>query len=198
MEWISRDNKMTIILCAINVIVFLGLTMIGMTENATFMLEHGAMYVPYVLENQEYYRLFTSMFLHFGIEHLGNNMLLLFIMGTLLEKEMGSVKFTILYLLSGLGGNLLSLWGSLNSGSFAVSGGASGAVFGVIGGVLWVALRNKGRIGNVSSNGLIFMIGLSLYLGYTSTGIDNLAHLGGLLTGIIIAVGICRNRNRKS
>ena len=65
---------MTIMLIGINILVFIALTMIGRTEDGYFMLQHGAMYEPYIIENQEYYRLFTSLFLHFGISHLLNNM----------------------------------------------------------------------------------------------------------------------------
>ena len=61
---------MTITLIGINILVFIVLTMIGRTEDGYFMLQHGAMYEPYIIENQEYYRLFTSLFLHFGISHL--------------------------------------------------------------------------------------------------------------------------------
>ena len=68
---------MTITLIGINILVFIVLTMIGRTEDGYFMLQHGAMYEPYIIENQEYYRLFTSLFLHFGISHLLNNMVLL-------------------------------------------------------------------------------------------------------------------------
>ena len=67
----------TIAIAAANVIVFLYLSFGGMTENGEYMLAHGAMYVPYILENGEYYRLLTSIFLHFGFQHLFNNMVML-------------------------------------------------------------------------------------------------------------------------
>ncbi len=191
-EFKYRNNKMTIILCAINVIVFIGLTMIGMTEDGSFMLEHGAMYVPYVQEYQEYYRLFTSMFLHFGIQHLGNNMLLLVLVGSQLEEAIGIVKFTVIYLLSGLIGNLLSMMGDIWSRDYAISGGASGAIYGVIGAMLWVVIVNKGRVKTLTSQGLMIMIVISLYYGFTSTGVDNLAHVGGLVSGFILSMIMCR------
>ena len=67
----------TILLAAVNVIVFLVLSFLGMTEDGEFMLKHGAMYVPYLIQRGEYYRLFSSMFLHFGYDHLVNNMIVL-------------------------------------------------------------------------------------------------------------------------
>ncbi len=196
-EFKRRNNKVTIIICAINVVVFMGLTMIGMTEDGAFMLEHGAMYVPYVLENQEYYRIFTSMFLHFGIQHLGNNMLLLLLIGSQLEEEMGMVKYTILYLVSGLAGNFLSMADEIKTGEYAVSGGASGAIYGIIGGMLWVVIVNKGRVRTITSQGLLVMIGISLYYGFTSSGIDNLAHIGGLVSGFLLSIIMCRKSNEE-
>ena len=83
----------TVILVMINVAVFLVLSFLGMTEDGGFMVEHGAMFVPYVTEYKEYYRIFTSMFLHFGSGPLMNNMIMLTAAGVPLEKEVGRVKF---------------------------------------------------------------------------------------------------------
>ena len=85
----------TILLAAVNVIVFLVLSFLGMTEDGEFMLKHGAMYVPYLIQRGEYYRLFSSMFLHFGYDHLVNNMIVLVAMGWNLELDIGKVKFLI-------------------------------------------------------------------------------------------------------
>lgn len=98
----------TIAIAAANVIVFLYLSFGGMTESGEYMLAHGAMYVPYILENGEYYRLLTSIFLHFGFQHLFNNMVMLLMIGWNLELEMGRVRYVITYFVSGLAGNILS------------------------------------------------------------------------------------------
>lgn len=187
----------TVILAAANIIVFLGLSFFGMTENTGFMLEHGAMYVPYIVGRGEYYRLFTSMFLHFGYDHLFNNMIVLGTMGWVLESEIGKIKFLIIYFVSGLAGNLLSLWMQIQTGDLAVSAGASGAIFGVIGALLYVAIRNRGHIGDVSGRGLVFMIILTLYYGFTSGGVDNMAHIGGLVAGFFLGILLYWKRNRK-
>ena len=94
----------TILLAAVNIIVFLVLSFLGMTEDGEFMLKHGAMYVPYLIQRGEYYRLFSSMFLHFGYDHLVNNMIVLVAMGWNLELDIGKVKFLIVYFVSGLAG----------------------------------------------------------------------------------------------
>ncbi len=198
MDWLKRDDRVTLIICGINVLVFIGLTCFGMTEDAYFMLGKGALYVPYMTEYGEYYRLITSLFLHFGIEHLGNNMLLLIIVGKQLEPELGSVKFAILYLCAGLGGSALSIWSQVLAQEYVISGGASGAIFGAIGAMLWVVIRNRGNLGSFNSSGLIFMILLSLYSGYTSSGVDNLAHVGGLVVGIFLCALLYRKRDEES
>lgn len=193
----KKTAPCTILLAAVNVIVFFYLTFQGMTEDGAFMLEHGAMYVPYVLGKGEYYRLFSSMFMHFGFEHLVNNMVMLLVIGFTLEREIGTIKFLIIYLLSGLGGNILSAVWDVMSESFAVSAGASGAIFGIVGALLYVAIRNHGRIGEMSGRGLVFMVVLSLYYGFTSGGVDNFAHIGGLLSGFILSVLLYWKRQRK-
>lgn len=184
----------TVALIVINVAVFLILSAMGDTEDAVFMMNHGGMYEPLIVQEHEYYRLFTSMFLHFGMSHLLNNMVLLGALGWNLELETGKIKFLIIYLVSGLGGNLLSLYydQSLPLGERAVSAGASGAIFGLMGALLYVVIVNRGRLGRLSGRGMLFMIALSLYYGLTSTGVDNWAHIGGLVCGFILSVILYR------
>jgi rhomboid protease GluP len=182
----------TTVLIVINVAVFLILSMLGNTEDAVFMLHHGAMYEPLVTEGQEYYRLFTCMFLHFGITHLMNNMVMLGALGWNLEVEIGKIRFIIIYFISGLGGNILSLIAGISAGEAVVSAGASGAVFGLMGALLYVVIANRGRLGRLSGRGMIFMVILSLYFGLTSSGVDNMAHIGGLICGFFLAVILYR------
>ncbi|MCI8320835.1 MAG: rhomboid family intramembrane serine protease [Dorea sp.] len=188
---------MTALLILINAGVFLILSMQGMTEDAEFLLHHGAMYVPYVAEGGEYYRLFTCMFLHFGFEHLMNNMIVLLLVGWNLEEAVGRLKFLLIYVASGLCGNVASAVWDIRTGEYAVSAGASGAVFGLIGALFYVALRNRGRIGDISGRGIIFMIAVMLYYGFSNAGVDNAAHIGGLLSGFFFAVLLYRKRDRK-
>ena len=189
--------SMTALLILINAGVFLILSMQGMTEDAEFVLHHGAMYVPYVAEGGEYYRLFTCMFLHFGFEHLMNNMIVLLLVGWNLEEAVGRLKFLLIYVASGLCGNVASAVWDIRTGEYAVSAGASGAVFGLIGALFYVALRNRGRIGDISGRGIIFMIAVMLYYGFSNAGVDNAAHIGGLLSGFFFAVLLYRKRDRK-
>ena len=185
----------TVALIVINVAVFFIMSLFGNTEDAMFMLEHGAMFEPLITQDHEYYRIITSMFLHFGIEHLLNNMVILGALGWNLELETGKIRYMIIYLVSGIGGNLLSLYIGVSSAEYAVSAGASGAIFGLMGALLYVAARNRGRMGRISGKGVLFMIALSLYFGITSSGVDNAAHIGGLLCGFILAVILYRKKN---
>lgn len=183
------------VIIALNILIFLGFEIIGDTENGIFMYYHGAMYPDAVLQDGEWYRLFTCMFIHFGIEHLGNNMLILFFLGDNLERALGHVKFVLVYLLSGLCGSMLSLLFMVRSNDYAVSGGASGAIFGVIGALIYVVIRNRGRLEDLTTKRLVFMAALSLYYGFTATGVDNLAHVGGLVGGFVLAALLYRKRS---
>ena len=184
----------TVALIVINVAVFFILTMFGDTEDAVFMLQHGAMYEPYIIEGHEYYRIFTCLFLHFGITHLLNNMVLLGALGWNLELEIGKVRFVIIYFASGIIGNIVSLFYDLTLEQPAVSAGASGAIFGLMGALLYVVIANRGRLGRLSGRGMLVMVALSLYFGLTSTGVDNLAHIGGLVSGFLLSVLLYRRK----
>ena len=188
----------TIGIAVANIIVFLLLSFGGRMEDGMYMLEHGAMYVPFVVEYKEYYRLFTCMFLHFGFSHLMNNMLTLVVIGWNVEMFVGKIRFLVIYFLSGLGGNLLSMTVDIWKQDYSVSAGASGAIFGLTGAMLCLAILKHGRAGNITKQGMIVMIFISLYTGFTSGGVDNFAHIGGLLTGCLVTTLLCWKRNSKS
>lgn len=196
----KRENRMawgTVMLAAVNVIIYLWLSFGGATEDAGYMLEHGAMYVPYILEQGKYSCLLTSMFLHFGFRHLINNMFMLLVIGSNLEPEMGTARFLITYMASGLAGNVLSGFLDYRTGEYTVSAGASGAIFGLIGALLYVVIRNQGNVRNISGRGMVVMVVLSLYFGFASTGVDNAAHVGGLAAGFFLAVLLYRKKDRE-
>ena len=181
-------------LIVINVLVFFLLSLRGDTESGYFMLQYGAMYEPLVTEGHEYYRLITSLFLHFGIQHLLNNMVMLGALGYQLENEIGRIKFLLIYFISGIGGNLCSLYWNVSHGEQVISAGASGAIFGLMGALLYIVAVNRGRLGHLSGRGMLIMVALSLYFGLTSSGVDNSAHIGGLICGILITVLLYRRK----
>ena len=181
-----KNGPVTFILVAINIIVFLVLEFMGDTEDGAFMLHNGAMNPYLVLYNHEWYRLFTATFMHFGIDHLGNNMLLLFLLGQIFERAVGTTRYLGIYLGSGLAGSFLSFFYMCLMGKNDIVAGASGAIFGIVGGMIIVVLVNKGRYSGISTKRMIFMAVLTLYFGFATAGTDNVGHLGGLLTGFIL------------
>lgn len=185
--FLASRKKATLSIAAVNAVVFLLFTVMGDTQDGYFMLTHGACFTPAILAG-EYYRLFTGMFLHFGLEHLIYNMVCLIFMGDILEQVLGPVRYLIVYLAGGVAGNLLSMAMELHSGEYVVSAGASGAVFAVIGALLLVILREKGRLGTISFRRMAMMAALSLLQGFTETGTDNVAHIGGFAMGFVLAV----------
>lgn len=178
----------------INIAIFLTVEFTGSSLNTQHMVNWGAAYTPWILQEHEYYRLLTCMFLHFGIRHLGNNMLVLFFVGDCLERSIGKIKYLLIYLLGGIGANIFSLGMEVYRQESVVSAGASGAVFAVIGALLYIVIRNRGRIENFTTRQLMILAALSLYHGVTSAGVDNAAHFGGLVCGFSLCVLLYRRR----
>ena len=183
-----RKEPVTAGLILLNILVFLIVEFTGSSQNTMHMLDCGAAFTPMIIQGGEYYRLFTCMFLHFGIEHLVNNMLVLFVLGSRLERVIGKIRFLLIYLLGGIAGNVVSLLLELKTQEFSVSAGASGAVFAVMGAMIYIVIRNKGWLGDLSMRQILVMAAFSLYFGFTSSGVDNAAHIGGLLAGFVLAV----------
>jgi rhomboid protease GluP len=187
-----QTSGVTILLIAVNVIVFIILEILGDTEDAEFMFLHGADYPPAIVEEGEYWRFLTAAFLHFGFDHLLNNMLILGCAGHFLEEALGHGKYLVLYLVSAVASSILSFGQMYYSGDYAVSAGASGAVFAVIGGLLWVVIRHRGHYGTLTVRGLLFMIALCLYYGIRTAGVDNWSHMGGLASGFVLCMILYR------
>ena len=176
-------------LVVINVIVFLMCTFSG-----NVLYNKGELDVVSVLAGKQYGRLLWAMFLHAGIEHIFNNMVLLFFLGAMIEKVTGHVTFLVLYFLSGIGGNLCSLLVKLLQMDYSASVGASGAIFGLDGVLLAWILLDRQSMPDVTPKRVILMIALSLYSGFTAQNIDNAAHVGGLVTGFLAGLLFCALR----
>lgn len=172
-----------IIIC---VVVFAMMYIIGngSTDNFT-LLKFGAN-LDVAVKHGEYYRLFTSMFLHIGFVHLLFNMYSLLIIGQQVESFFGKWKYLFIYLFSGISGSLLSICFTHNT----ISAGASGAIFGLLGALLYFGYSYRNYLGNVIKSQIIPIILINLLIGFTSTGIDNFAHIGGLIGGVIAAMAM--------
>ncbi len=183
----SYIPKAATCLVAVNVLAWAALSLMGNTESAGFLMDHGAMSVEAVRQG-DWFTLITAMFVHFGLPHLLNNMIILFFLGRYVEQETGPVLFLIVYLLSGLAGNICTYYFYLWSGTDAVSAGASGAIFGLMGWVFGCFIRRKGKLGTMNPRGILIMVFLSVYQGFVSVSTNNLAHISGLLCGLLCAL----------
>ncbi|MGN1145331.1 MAG: rhomboid family intramembrane serine protease, partial [Acetatifactor sp.] len=191
-EW-KKKPIVSATLVIINVIVYIICTFTG-----NLLYNMGRSSVLNVLVDKEYGRIVYSLFLHGNISHLFNNMLILFFLGAMIEKEVGHIRYAVFYFLSGIGGNALSLFVKVMSGDFSGSIGASGAIFGLDGVLLAMVLFFNGRMENVTPVRVVLMIVYSLYSGFTGANVDNAAHVGGLLTGFLAGVVMCVIERRRT
>lgn len=183
--------NINILLIAVNCVIWLWQSSLGDTRSALFMMEHGAMVPEYVLAG-EWYRLFTSMFLHFGAEHLICNMFMQYFLGDMLLRAVSQWRFAVIYLLAGLAGSVTSLAHMLLRADYAVSAGASGAIYGIIGALLWVVLRNKGSFEGISLPRMLLATALYIGYGFGESGVDAWAHLGGAAGGFVLCIILYR------
>jgi len=173
-------------LVSINVIIY----MLDALMNEHLLLA-GNLNVFDVLAGREYGRVLWAMFLHADLNHLFNNMIILLFMGNVLEKAVGHCSFAVIYLMSGICGNICSLIYKLATDRMSLSIGASGAVFGMDGLLLALVLFAGRRISSITPGRVLFMVVLSLYNGFASKNIDNAAHVGGLLAGFLLGCLFC-------
>lgn len=173
---------------AINVIVFIGQQLFPEITEKLVM-------DPFLISAGEYWRLITPVFLHAGVLHIFFNSYILYSLGPNVEQAFGSVRFTLMYLAAGF---------MATAASFALppevrSLGASGAVFGMAG-VLLIYLYRRRRSAFVAQylRSILFFIGINLVFGFLFPGIDNVAHIGGLIGGMILGAGFDREDQLKS
>lgn len=177
----------TILLVLINIFVFVRLSKYGDLTNPKYMLEHGAIFYKKIFEDKEYYRFITCMFMHFSFEHLFNNMISLILIGNEVEHIYGRLKFLCIYFFSGILGSFLSVLYYSYISENVVSAGASGAIYGLIGALIVQIIQNKKKHSGNSSKVLIIFFVLVM-AGNVSKNVDNFAHLGGLIGGMIISL----------
>jgi len=181
----QRGFVITPILMDLNILIFIIMLATGvhfLSPDSGSLIKWGANFGPSTL-NGEWWRLITSCFLHIGIFHLVMNMYALLYIGVLLEPYLGKLRFTLAYLLTGITASMTSVgWHEIN-----VSAGASGAIFGMYG--VFLAMLSTDLIDKAARQSLLTSI--SLFVGYNllaglSEGVDNAAHIGGLVGGLVI------------
>jgi rhomboid protease GluP len=176
----------TYALIYINIIVFILMYLIGNgSTDSNTLIKFGANF-DILVKNGEYYRLITNAFVHIGILHILFNMYALYIIGHQVESFLGKTNYLIVYLFSAITASLLSLVFSTNT----ISAGASGAIFGLLGALLYFGYHYRIYLGGVMKSQIIPLIILNLSLGFLLTGIDNAGHIGGLIGGVLITMAL--------
>ena len=182
------DVYMTISIITVCVIMFILEAVMGGTQNTATLIKLGAMNNLLVVAKGQWWRLFTAQFLHIGIWHLVSNIVMIYYMGILLEPMLGHIRFLFVYLVSGIGGNLLSLaFGS----DFSVGAGASTALFGLFGVAIAMGVQyyhNK-LVTFLARQALTLAI-INLVIDIFLPFVDLWGHLGGLITGFLLMLSL--------
>ena len=179
---------------AINIIVFILMYILGNGSTDPYtLIKFGANYRGSVI-NHEFYRLITCAFIHIGFMHLTLNTYSLYVIGVQLESYFGKLKYIIIYLFSAITASLMSV--ILTD---SISAGASGALFGLLGALLYFGYHYRVFLGGVLKSQIIPLIIVNLAFGFMMSGIDNAAHIGGLIGGFLIAMAVgVPNKSSKS
>ena len=177
-----KKPVITYILILLNVVIYFIPMLLGISDT---IFSQYAVYGPFVRFGQ-YYRLLTGAFIHANVAHLLFNMYALWIIGSQLENFIGKTRYIIVYLFSAITASLLSIIINDN----VVSVGASGAIFGLLGALLYFGYHYRVYLGNVIKSQIIPLIVINLALGFLMTGVDNAAHIGGLIGGGLMMIGV--------
>lgn len=187
----------TPILVLINVIIYIVFVLTKDSNGLIDIKYELTLNLEAVVFRHEYYRVITAIFFHFTTMHLFSNMILLIALGSRIENAIGRVGFIIVYLLTGVVASICSLIGCYAGHHYDLAGGASGAIFGLLGIMIVFAFCNKGRMAGISIRNLILIAVLTLLNGYVSDGVDNDAHFGGLIAGLIFGIIIILYKQNK-
>lgn len=190
--FVPKKPIVTTILISLNVLVFVAMLVGGLSlfsPSAEQVLMWGANYGP-LTESGQWWRLFTACFLHFGIVHIGFNMYVLYQIGFFTERLFGGARYLALYLFAGVGGNVVGLLLHPN----VVAAGASGAIFGVYGGLLAYLLRYR-KVGNPAAakavtRSVFIFLGYNLIYGLADRHTDLTAHVAGLALGFLAGLAL--------
>jgi len=189
-----KNSIVTFIIIGINIFMFaISVILSGsiMDIDINVLVALGAKY-NVAIQGGQWFRLITCMFLHGGLIHIAANMYSLYCIGPLVESVYGRYKFIAIYIATGIISSLFSFWFS-----DAISIGASGAIFGLLGVVLVFAITERKRLGKSFLRNIASIVALNLFIGLSVKGIDNYAHLGGLLSGALIATVLSLNKKAK-
>jgi rhomboid protease GluP len=193
----TNSYTITIALIAINTLVFLAMVATGVsfTQPAPLdVFKWGGDFAPATLGDRQYWRLLTSIFLHFGIIHIAFNMYVLYQIGPFIETTFGRVRYLLIYFIAGLAGSVVSVTFHPHS----VGAGASGAIFGLYGGVFGFLLRERKSLNPEATKSIAKSAGIfvlyNVVFGAMQGTTDLSAHFGGLIAGFLAGLALVRSR----
>jgi rhomboid protease GluP len=181
---------LTYIFLGLQIFMFILLEMFGGSTNTETLIRFGAKFNPLIYEG-EWWRFIAPIVLHIGFLHLLMNSIALFYIGPAVERAYGSLRFLIIYLVAGVSGTIVSF-----AFSPFLSAGASGAIFGCFGALLYIGVQNRKVFFRTMGSNLLVVIGINLAIGFVIPNIDNAGHIGGLVGGFLAAL-IVQLPNRK-
>jgi len=175
---------LTYSIIVINLVIFLIAEGLGASRDIFVLLDLGVKYNPLIISG-EYWRFITPIFLHFGLMHIGMNTFSLFMVGPAVESIFGRWRFAVIYFGSGMVGVFASF-------VFVdtLSAGASGAIFGLVGALLFIAFKQREFGVRIHTQQIVLIVLLNLVIGFTASGIDNAAHIGGMVGGFLFAMAV--------
>ena len=183
LRFFYKKSKVTFILLAIMLIYFIFMTLNGGTTDTRVLVRYGAMFPVYVVAYGEYYRFITAIFIHIGLTHILFNAYALYVFGPQIEMLMGPRKYLLFFLLTGIGGNIVTFFFSFNS----VSAGASGSLFGLLGAFLYLIHRRPHIITPQGRKSILQLVGINLLMTVIVPSISVSAHVGGLVMGYFLS-----------
>ena len=182
-KFFYNKSKVTSLLLLIMIIYFIVMTLSGGTTNNMTLLRFGAMFPPYVVAFGEYYRFITAIFIHIGFTHILFNGYALYIFGSQIEYVLGPIKYLLFFLLTGIGGNIITFFFSPET----ISAGASGSLFGLLGMFVYLIHRRPHMITPQGRKSIMKLLGINLLITIAVPNISISAHFGGLVAGYLLS-----------
>ena len=187
-NYLWEDSPVAVVLIVLNILMFI-ITILTGGFGIDNLIELGAILPPLVTQGNEYYRLLTAMFLHGSTFHLIGNLLIgIFVLSTALERLIGSLKFSAIYFGSGIIAGIIILFGQQN----AVSVGASGAIYGVLGALLYITIYRKDLVTESDTSSIRALIAINVVFTLLYPNISILGHAGGIVAGFLLSFLLIR------
>lgn len=178
-----KKSPVNTILLSIMALYFIIITLNGGTTDNLTLVRFGALFPPFVIEYNQYYRLITSIFIHIGLMHIIFNGYALYVFGTQIERLMGPKKYAAFFILTGLAGNILSLFFSYES----ISAGASGSIFGLLGAFSYLIKRRPEMMTPEGRRSILKLLAINIIITIAVPNISATAHFGGLISGYLLS-----------